>query len=154
MKKYNYTEMSEFLVKAIDIAILAFREHPPKIFDEHSYKLMLDYYCSAKEDVLIREKKFRNLTSLKYDIADVFTYFQESSGETVNFFWDNIKKENLPFKRENKMKKILKRRRINNNQEYDFVIDVMIPYLQEGLINDNDIIVLNKLISEFENKHK
>jgi hypothetical protein len=47
--------------------------------------------------------------------------------------------------------KILKRKKINNKAEFDFIIDVRVPYQQEKLIN---IDLLNKLISEFESAKK
>ncbi|MNY73060.1 hypothetical protein D3C86_2117470 [compost metagenome] len=52
------------------------------------------------------------------------------------------------------MVKILKRKKINNIREYDFVIDVMIPYEQEGLIDQDEVILLNDLISQFEMRKK
>jgi hypothetical protein len=61
-------------------------------------------------------------------------------------------KHNLPYERENKLEKILSKRKIKNRQEYDYVIDTMVPFKQEGIISDSDFELLNQLIGEFERK--
>ncbi|MNJ03586.1 hypothetical protein D3C73_1639680 [compost metagenome] len=52
------------------------------------------------------------------------------------------------------MEKIFKRKKINNVREYDFVIDVIVPYQQEGLIDQQEVALLNDLILEFESRKK
>ncbi len=52
------------------------------------------------------------------------------------------------------MTKIMKRKKINNTHEYDFVIDVIVPYEQEGLITLDEVVLLNNLISQFELRNK
>ena len=150
MIKDKYTESSNNLVKAIDIAIDAFKKYPPKIWDTKTLDQVINTYSEFKNNAENPEPQFHNLKSLSYKINDVFIYFQEGSGDAVDKFWDKIKEVNLPYKRENKLGKILKRKKINNKIEYDFVIDVLVPYQQENLINKDDVILLNKLIGEFE----
>jgi len=79
--------------------------------------------------------------------------FQEGSGNHVEAFWKEIKNAGLPFKRENKLVKILKRGKIKNALEYDFIIDVLVPYQQEGLLTQEEVVLLNQMIGEFENKN-
>lgn len=69
-------------------------------------------------------------------------------------FWGKIKEAKLPYKRENRLAKILKRKKIKDDMEYDFIIDVLVPYQQEGLINEDEVFLLNNLIGDFENKTK
>ncbi|MFN5772741.1 hypothetical protein, partial [Flavobacterium sp.] len=80
------------------------------------------------------------------------TYFQEGSGVTVNQFWKKIESNNLPFKRENKLKKILSRNKIKNENEYQFIIDVFQPYVESGLLNQLEIDSLNEMIRRYEEK--
>ena len=47
------------------------------------------------------------------------------------------------------MAKILKRKKINNDIEYDFVTDVIVPYQQEGMITEEEVILLKYLFGEF-----
>ena len=161
MKEDKYAETAQNLAKATDIAIAVFQEFPPKGWEEHyvtenknQINHFIDLYKEFKENALNPKPKFRNLKSLKYDIEAVFTYFQEGSGECVDQFWKEIKAQNLPYKRENKLAKILKRKKINNIHEYDFIIDVIVPYQQEGLINEEEVVLLNKWLGEFENRKK
>lgn len=154
MKEDKYAQASHNLAKAADIAIDSFKKYPPKIWDEETLNHVLSCYSEWKDNSLNPEPKFRNLKSLKYKIEAVFTCFQEGNGDYVEEFWKEIKVQNLPFKRENKLAKILKRKKINNIHELDFVIDVIVPYQQEGLINAEEVILLNKWIGEFENRKK
>ncbi len=150
MPSEKYIEQSTNLIKAIDIAIEVVKSIPPNGFNEVHVQLFLETYLRIKKQIIEAEPKFQTLTSLKYDINSVFTYFNEGAGETVNEFWKRIKESNLPYERENKLEKILSKRKIKNRQEYDYVIDTMVPFKQEGIINDSDFELLNQLIGEFE----
>lgn len=152
MPSEKYIEQSKNLIKAIDIAIKVVKSHPPKEFNEYDIQLFLDGYNRFKKQIIEAEPKFSNLGSLKYTIQDVFTYFNESSGETVNEFWRRIKESNLPYERDNKLEKILSKQKIKNRQEYDYVIDTMVPFKQEGIISDSDFELLNQLVGEFERR--
>jgi hypothetical protein len=150
MTDNKYTQSVDNLCKAIDIAVSVLQEYPPKGFNPSHVTNFVNAYLDFKNRAENPEPQFRNLKSLSYVINDVFIYFQEGSGDTVNAFWDKVKELNLPFKRENKLAKILKRKKINNKIEFDFVIDVLVPYQQEKLIDKDDVDLLNKLIAEFE----
>jgi hypothetical protein len=157
----KYKIASENLAKASDIAIAVFQEFPPKGWEEHyvtenknQINHFIDVYKELKENALNPKPQYCNMQSLKYDIEAVFTLFQEGSGVFVEEFWKEIKAQNLPYKRENKLTKILKRKKINNIHEFDFVTDVIVPYQQEGLINDEEIVLLNKWLGDFENRKK
>ena len=154
MKENKYLQSSINLVKAIDIAIESFKKFPPKNWDTNTLNHVINVYKEWKEGRINAELKFKNLSSLKYDIENVFTNFQEGSGDEVNYFWDKIKEHNLPYKRENKLVKILKRKKIKDDIEFDFVTDVMVPYQQEDLINEEELILLNTYIGDFENRSR
>ena len=150
----KYTQAAHNLAKASDIAIHSFKKYPPKNWDEKTLNHVLNCYSERKDNALNPGPKFRNLSSLKYINEEVFTCFQEGNGDFVEEFWREIKAQNLPYKRENKLAKILKRKKINNIHEFDFVIDVIVPYQQEGLINKEEVVLLNKWLGEFENRKK
>jgi hypothetical protein len=150
MTDNKYNQSVENLCKAIDIAVSVLQEYPPKEFNTSHIANFVNTYLDFKNRAENPEPQFQNLKSLNYIINDVFIYFQEGSGDAVNAFWNKIKELNLPFKRENKLAKILKRKKINNKIEFDFIIDVLVPYQQEKLIDKDDVDLLNKLITEFE----
>lgn len=152
MAKSIYKEKAKNLSQAIDIAIATIQEIPPKGFNKSHIEQFIDTYLDAKNKAINPEPQFANTKSLKYIIDEVFTYFQEASGETVNVFWKRINENELPYKRKNKLAKIFKRKKIKNKTEYDFVIDVILPYQQEGLINEDEVSLLNTFIKDFEEK--
>lgn len=152
MKNLRYLEAVKNLTNAINIAIEVFQKYPPKELDDVQLNHIINVYSNWGKEVISPEPKYDNLASLKYSIEAVFTYFQEGSGVTVEEFWVRIKEAQLPYQRVNKLTKILKRKKIKNDIEYDFIIDVLVPYQQENLISDNDVILLNQMIKEFENR--
>lgn len=154
-KTEKYIKLSNELCKAIIIGIDSIQKFPHKNWkDEYSKNKFIEFYQKCRELIENAEPKFQNMSSLKYDQDAILTYFQESSGEDVDEFWRQIKEQDLPFTRENRMLKILKRKKINNDIEYDFVIDVMVAYLQEGMITDDEVKLLNNYIANFENKKR
>jgi hypothetical protein len=150
MASKKYIEQSDHLIKAIEIAIDVLKKIPPKGFEEHDTRSFVGFYAGCKESLVNPDPKYSNLASLKYDIEAVFTYFNEASGETVNEFWKRIKESGLPYERENKLEKILLKKKIRNQQDYDYVIDNMVPFKQEGIINEREFELLNQLVGEFE----
>lgn len=154
MASKKYIEQSLNLIKAIDVAIEVLKTTPPKGFNEQHLHVFLEAYHGFKKQIIEAEPKFQTLASLKYDIENVFTYFQEASGATVNEFWKKIKEAKLPYERENRMENLLKRGKIRNQIEYDYVIDTIVPFRQEGLISDTEFELPGKLIGEYETKQQ
>lgn len=152
MTKSNYKDQAEALSKAIDIAIESIKKFPPKGFNSNHLDHFISTYLEFKNNVLNPELKYKNSKSLSYITNDVLTYFQESTGDAIHCFWEQINKQNLGFKRENKLNKILIRQKLKNQFEYDFIIDVLIPYQQEGLISEIEVHNLNQMILLYENK--
>lgn len=153
MKKQNYAEEAQYLAKAVDIAIFIFENYAPKSWSNADIQHLKDFYLETKNRIINPEPQYKNIASLKYLNEDIFTPFQEGYGNYVNLFWKEIKEAGLPFIRVNKMEKILKRKKINNQQEYDYVIDTIVPFQQEGIISEEDVKNLNKYIEIFETKN-
>jgi hypothetical protein len=154
MASKKFIEAAQNLSKAATIAIESLKKYPPKYWETGELNHVVNCYDERLFFINNPEPKFQNMRSLKYLEEDVFTRFQECSGENVEEFWKRIKEENLPFKRENKMAKILKRKKINNDIEYDFVTDVIVPYQQEGMITEEEAVLLNTYLGNFENRQK
>ena len=154
-KQEKYLELANNLCRSAEIAIESIQKYPDKNWkDEFTKKTGIDFYLKCKKIIEHAEPKFQSMSSLKYDYEAIFTYFQESSGIDVDYFWKKIKENNLPFKRENRLAKILKRKKIKDDIEFDFVTDVIVPYLQEGLINEEESILLKQYIGDFELRNK
>jgi hypothetical protein len=150
--KVELEQRVEVLIKAIDIAIDSIQKYPPKGFEPVHVTHFVNTYAEAKKSLLNLESRFQNKTSISILESEVFIYFQEGTGNAVDYFWSKVKEEHLPFKRVNKLAKVLKRDKIKNQIEYDFIIDVLVPYQQEGLISKDEVDRLNEMISNFEKK--
>ncbi len=151
--KKSYQEEADKLLKAIDISIDAYRIHQPKDWTPDIVNMVTNSLEQNKKMILEAEPKFRNLASLKYDIETVFIYFQEGAGETVEYFWKNIKTSGLEYKRENKLEKILIRGN-KDRVEYEYVTDMILVAQQVGLTNKTETTKLNEMLGEFESKKK
>ena len=150
MPSKRYVEKATALSQAIDIAIATFREVPPEGFSKADVEHFVTVYLDWKDNLFNTEPQFLNVTSLAYVEADVFTYFQEATGNTVNLFWEKIKAAHLPYKRVDKLAKILKRGRIKDDIEYQFITDVLVAYKQEGRLTEEEATLLSNMIGEFE----
>lgn len=153
-QKRNYAEEAERLSKAIDIAIDAFTKFIPDGVSEEFRQHMIKCYNEWKSRVLHPEPKYRTLASLKYSIDDVFTYFQESSGPTADYFWKEVNNAQLGYAREDKLRKILDRGKIRGRIEYDFATDAIVAAQQAGRINAEEASRLSGMIGVYESKKK
>lgn len=163
MASKKYIEARDNLIKAIDLANEALLKYPNGkekqefVYDGISYTVLewtIKWLNEVKKRRLNEEKKYETLQSLKYSIEDVFTYFQEAAGPDVDEFLRLIKEANLPYERENKLEKIMTRGRIRNDIEYDYVIDTIVPFQQEGILSNEDVKKLNEMIEKFERKRR
>ncbi|MDR1730049.1 MAG: hypothetical protein LBR52_05240 [Prevotellaceae bacterium] len=152
MVSEKYNEAAKNLIKAIDIAIDVVRQYPPKGYESNHIAQFISTYLDIKKSIVNPDPQYMKMSSLKYKEEDVFIYFQEASGETVNEFWKRIKESGLPYKRENKMAKILKRKKIRNDIEYDYVIDTIVPLQQEGVLSKEDVSLLEQMMAQYEQK--
>lgn len=154
MASKKYIEARDNLVKAIDLANEVLLEFPHGRTQE-DVDGSVEFNNYRKDLALNAAKEFQTMQSLNYLIEDFFIYFQEGVGRPdVDEFWRRIKEANLPYVRENKLEKIMKRGRIRNDIEYDYVIDTIVPFQQDGILSEEDVKKLNEMIEKFENKRR
>ncbi|WP_207435984.1 hypothetical protein [Sabulibacter ruber] len=151
MKK-DYKVESETLAKAIDIAIECVENVSPDGFNSSHKEHFIAVYLEWKNKILNPEPQFKKLQSLKYNERDVFIYFQEAKGATVELFWKKMKEAGLPYRRKNPLIPILKRKRIKDDLEYDHVTDVVVGLEQDGTITQEQAKDLKSMIGEYENR--
>jgi|TARA_R110000823_G_C15657709_1_gene471688 hypothetical protein len=149
MSKKKYEDEAIKLSKVIDIAIDSFEK-----FNVENKDWFIKVYSEWKERILNPEIKFKTIASLKYDIADVFTMFNESTGKEIEYFWEQIKMQNLEYKREDKLNKILNRGKIRGKIEFDYITDIIVPAEQENRITKVEAKKLGEMLYEFEFKKK
>ena len=154
MTKKTYEEEAIKLSIAVDIAIEAFEKYQPEIWSEVELNHIIGCYQEWKSMALNPQPEFRKIASLKYKINDVFTYFQEASGREVEYFWKQIREQNLNYVREDKLGKIIKRGKIRNRIEFEYVTDLIVVAEQEKRITKNDVEKLSHMIGEFESRKR
>jgi hypothetical protein len=143
----NYKDESEKLAKAIDIAIDAFNKYRPE-------KETINGYEMWKTMALNPEPPYKKLASLNYLIEYVFTYFQEGGGEIVEYFWKRIAEEELDYKRENKLQKILYQGKIKSRIQYEYIQDIFVVAQQEGMISPAQADQLAQMLERYESGNK
>ena len=152
--KRNYKTESEALAKAIDIAIECVEKVWPTGYKERDKNHFVTVYLDFKKKCLHPEPQFQNLQSLKSLENDVFIYFQEGKDETIELFWKRLKAEGLAYKRKNPLIAILKRKKIKNQYEFDYVTDTIVTLQQEGTITESQANELKSMLGDFEMKVK
>lgn len=154
MAKIDYYAHATPLSEAINIALDALQRFVPPGFTHEHLAHVVSVHREWKEQVLHPTPAYRNKRSLQYLQANVLTYFLEATGPTVDYFWQQVQQQRLPYQRVNRLSNILKRNKINSRIEYDLVVDVLVPYQQEGLFTADEIVLLTQMIGEFENRKR
>jgi hypothetical protein len=148
--KKNYETESIKLSRAIDIAIESLGKHAPNNWQKLDIENAIKTYLKFKDNVLNPLPEYKNLSSLKYHIQDVFIYFQETLNETTDYFWKQIEKEELGYERVDVLEKGLKKGKISSEAEFNYIVDIMVVAEQEGRISSKEIKKLNDMISVYE----
>jgi hypothetical protein len=146
----KYEEQADKLAKAVDIAEQIIKQSAD--FKADFAKPMLDFGTQIKDKALNPEPQFKKLVSLKYLESDFFTFWNESTGSDVDKFWDRVFKSKLGYVRKDAIQDVLKRKKIKNIHEFDFITDNIVVYEQTGRLNQEQVIELNKYIGEFEKR--
>lgn len=152
--KRDYQTEALRISKAIDIAIEAFQKYPLKGMNEHQMEHHIKCYSEWKDWALNPKPEYRSLASLKYIIQDVFIFFNEASGPAVEYFWNKIQEEQLGYERTDHLAKIFGRGKIRGRIEYEFAVDIIVAYEQEGKLSRQQALDLGRMIGEYENKNK
>ena len=153
-QKNNYAAEALKLGKAIDIAIKSIKKYRPDDSKDEQTNYFLNAYSEWKYSVLNPAPEYRNLASLKYQVDNVFTFFQEANGEIVEYFWKQISKENLGYLRKDRLRNIINRGKIKGRVEYELVVDLLVVAEQEGRISAPEARLLSDMIGDFENQNK
>ncbi len=150
MTKRSYDEEAIKFSKAIDIAMETFEKFPPEIWSEEVLHHVKNTHIEWKKMALNPKPIFKRIASLNYLVNDFLIYFQENNGKDVEYFWKEIKTQNLNYVREDKLGKIMKRGKINNRIEFEYATDIIVVAEQEKRITEGEAKKLAEMIGEFE----
>lgn len=150
MDKPEYDKKLSDFCKAIDIAIEAFQKYPPELFEPKHVIIATNSLNMYKDAAL--SSKSKSLRGLNQSINEVLSPLQEGNEKHVEYFWKKIEENNIPYVRENRLLKILTRKKINSAFEYDLVTDMMVPLYQLKKITEDEFNLLGKLLDDYETK--
>ena len=94
------------------------------------------------------------MDSLKYLESDYFVHWNEIENPEGQRFWTELFKKGLYRERRNIIEKVLKRNKIKNVAEFEFINDTIVVAEQTGHITETQSEQLNKLMGDFEFKQK
>ena len=150
-KKQSYQDRAERLAKTVDIAESVIKASDT--LSEDIKSRMLQWGQQVKQMALNPEPQFKRLASVKYLENDFLTYWNEAGGPDVEKFWSIVSNSGIVSERKDMMSAILKRRRIKDIHEYDYVIDSIEVAEQVGKIDGDQVVELSKFLGEFEQRN-
>jgi len=148
----KYEEQAAKLSKAVDIAERIIKESAT--FDADLTKRMLDFGTQIKHSALNPDPQFKKLASLKYLESDFFIFWNESTGPDVDKFWGRVFESKLGYVRKDAIQDVLKRKKIKDVHEFDFITDNLVVLQQSGRLSQEQVVELNKYIGEFESSRQ
>ena len=153
MRKDYDTEAMK-LVKAVNTAIESFQKFPPSDLTNENVNQVISVYSEWRHSILNPEPAFKKIASLNHYVQQVFTYFNEGNGETVEYFWKQLKVEQLGYPREDQLRKAINRGKIKHRMEYDLVVDNLVIAEQEQRISQHEAEQLNEMLGAFRLRSK
>ena len=147
----TYQDRAQRLSKIIEIAEAIIKTSNTLSEDLKSH--MLQWGEQVKYMALYPEPKFKRVGSIKSLENDFLNYWNEATGPEVEMFWSTLNNNNIQLERKDIFKAILKRRKIKDLSEYDYVIDNIVICEQLRKINNEQVIELNKFLEDFEHRN-
>jgi hypothetical protein len=148
----TYEQEREKLLKAINIALDAFKKCNAGLSQEQ-IEILIKGYSDWRAMAEHHEPQFRRVVSMDYLKDDVLTYFQEASGEAVEYFWKEIKAAGIDYQREeNRIQRILEEGRFRSRTDYEYIKDMLVVAQQENKISSEQALELGQLLHRYENR--
>jgi hypothetical protein len=148
----SYEDRAIRLAKAVDIALQIIDQSNDISVDLK--KAMISFSEETKYMALNPKPQFKKVASIKYLESDFLTYWNESIDNHVDEFWNELYKNNIDFERKDTIQKVLKRGKIKDIHEFNNIIDNIVVAEQIGRINKEQVIELNNMIGDFEDRSK
>jgi hypothetical protein len=149
-KRSTYQDRAEQLARAVDIADAIIKAST--VFSEEYKTHFLKWGQQVKYMALNPEPQFKKIVSLKYLENDFLTFWNESNGQDIDKFWSTISANNIDYQRKDTIQAVLKRKKIKDIHEYDNIVDNIVVAEQLDQITKAQVVELNKLIGEFEER--
>jgi hypothetical protein len=96
------------------------------------------------------EPPFRRIASLRYLEEEVLSGWYNATGPDADSVWSQIHEQVLPYQRKDVLAKVLKRRRIKDQHEFDYITDSIVLAQQDGRITKGQALELDSLLMKFQ----
>jgi hypothetical protein len=147
--RLTYEQHAEKFARAVDIGLKILEEADISPRDKERLIRLAE---SDKEMALNPPPIYKKVASLNCIIAEQLYYWNEEKGRHVEQFWDELAKNGIDYKRKDIFKTVLKRSRINNLQEYDYILDEILVAHQSHRLTTEELEKLNELLLNYEQK--
>jgi len=148
--KETYDERALRFASVVDIAEEIIKNSAKLTdYDKNQY---LKFGQLAKGLALNPKKGFKRIASLKYLENDFFIHWNEIENPEGHTFWTQLYKKELYRERRDIIEKVLKRNKIINIAEFDFINDTIVVAEQTGHVTSSQSEQLNRLLGDFEFK--
>ncbi|MBK7946576.1 MAG: hypothetical protein IPJ85_15325 [Flavobacteriales bacterium] len=149
-KRQTYDERANQFVRAVDIiqtVVMASME-----FQDAHKAVMKQGFEEMKRMSLNPEPQFRRIASLRYLEEHVLGGWSDATGPDADRVWAEIQKQGLPYHRKDVLAVVLKRKRIKDQHEFDYVTDNIVIAEQENRITKEQAVALDAMLMKFQGR--
>jgi hypothetical protein len=147
-QRQTYDDRARQFVQAVDI-IKNVCSQSSRFSDEQ--KTMISKgFTEFQRMALNPEPPFRRIASLRYLEEEVLSGWYNATGPDADSVWSQIHEQVLPYQRKDVLAKVLKRRRIKDQHEFDYITYSIVLAQQDGRITKGQALELDSLLMKFQ----
>lgn len=147
-KRLTYEERAEQFAQAADIVQRVVANSTQ--FPDSTKTAIEQGAAELKRMALEPQPQFRRIASLRYLEEALLTVWNETTGPDTDLVWAEMRKLELPYERKDVLAVVLKRKRIKDEHEFDYVTDNIVIAEQEGRITKEQAVELDAMLMKFQ----
>lgn len=147
-KRLTYEERAELFAQAADIVQRVVANSTQ--FPDSTKTAIEQGAAELKRMALEPQPQFRRIASLRYLEEALLTVWNETTGPDTDLVWAEMRKLELPYERKDVLAVVLKRKRIKDEHEFDYVTDNIVIAEQEGRITKEQAVELDAMLMKFQ----
>lgn len=147
-KRLTYEERAELFAQAADIVQRVVANSTQ--FPDSTKTAIEQGAAELKRMALEPQPQFRRIASLRYLEEALLTVWNETTGPDTDLVWAEMRKLELPYERKDVLAVVLKRKRIKDEHEFDYVTDNIVIAIQEGRITKEQAVELDAMLMKFQ----
>lgn len=147
-KRETYDERARQFAQAVDVVIGVVMGSPS--YSDTDKATLTQGFAELRHMALEPQPQFRRVASLRYLEEALLSGWNDANGPEADHIWSEIRKLGLPYTRKDVLSTILKRKRIKDQHEFDYVTDSIVIAQQEGRITEEQAIALDRMLMDFQ----